>query len=229
MITTQTLTFLADLSLNNHKEWFDQNRKRYETARKNFFEVIGQILQGLETFDEAIAAAALDPKKTVMRINRDIRFSKDKTPYNSHFFTYMSPGGMKGPHAGYYFSVSAGECFYGGGLYAPDSPLLANMRRAIDLHFSEWKSIVEDPALQSTYGEILSNGVLSRPPKDYDKDNPAIEWLKRKGFYTSKTIDPEELLKADFVEKMTQDLRIVHPLVQFINRAVAPHEVDSDN
>ncbi|HAA16637.1 MAG TPA: TIGR02453 family protein, partial [Cytophagales bacterium] len=167
MIQESTLHFLTDLQENNHKEWFDANRKRYDAAKKNFLAVTTELLEGLAKQDEAIAQADLDPKKTLTRINRDIRFSKDKTPYNAHFFTTLSAGGKKSPMAGYYLRVSPDESFHGGGVYMPDNAVLGKIRQEIDYHVEEWKAIVEGPELTTHYGALQTNGALSRPPKGY--------------------------------------------------------------
>ncbi len=220
MITSETLAFLSDLSLNNHKDWFDENRKRYEAAKKNFLDLSAALIREIEQFDEGLAAASLDPKKTMMRINRDIRFSKDKTPYNSHFFTSLSAGGKSGPLAGYYLSVSPRESFLGAGLYMPDNETLNHIRPQIELHYNEWCSIVEDPELKTTFGEVKSNEILSRPPKGFDAESPAIEWLKRKGYYLIKPLSVEELQDPNLAVQVASDLRSGHRLVQFINQAL---------
>jgi len=222
MIASETLAFLSELRENNHKDWFDENRKRYETAKKNFIALTEALIREVEVFDEELAAATLEPKKTMMRINRDIRFSNDKTPYNTHFFTYLSAGGKKGPLAGYYLSVSPQESFYGAGLYMPSNQILNQVRPQIELHYEEWLSIVEGNALKDTFGEVQSNEVLSRPPKGFDKDSPAIEWLKRKGYFLSKPLSTEALQTPELAAQVAQDLRVAHPLVQFINRALQP-------
>ena len=113
MINQESIDFLYELRENNSKEWFDANRKRYEQTRNNIIEVNQAIIKGIESYDEGVAQTQLDPKKTMMRINRDIRFSKDKTPYNSHLFTSINEGGKKDPSAGYFFSLDPGKSFYG--------------------------------------------------------------------------------------------------------------------
>ncbi len=95
MIEKETLQFLSDLKENNSKEWMDANKNAYEAAKKNFIAFTREVIDGIGAADEAIGCSELDPKKTIRRINRDIRYSNDKTPYNSHFFTYINRGGRR--------------------------------------------------------------------------------------------------------------------------------------
>ncbi|MEL6558141.1 MAG: DUF2461 domain-containing protein [Bacteroidota bacterium] len=218
MIRQESIEFLYDLRANNSKEWFDQNRERYQKTRTNFIDVSQAIINSIEAFDEKIAETQLDPKKTMMRINRDIRFSKDKTPYNSHLFTYINEGGKKTPTAGYFFSFDPGQSFYGAGAYKPPTDILNQMRQEIDYNPEEWKELVSSDNLKSRFGEIISTEQLSRPPKGYDKAHPLLDWIKRKDFYVKKSISDEELLDGKIVEKITEDLKATSSLVNFLNR-----------
>lgn len=220
MIQKETIEFLQDLHQHNVKTWFDENRKRYERARTNFLDVTTQLIVGIEAFDEAIASTSLDPKKTLMRINRDIRFSKDKSPYNPRFFTTIGQGGKSAPFAGYYFNLAPGESFYGGGLYMPDNKILQPVRTAIEYRLSEWEEIVHAPQLSAAFGSVLSNGELKRPPKGFDKESPALAWIKWKGFYTKKDLSDADLIQPDFVETMIRDLQALYPLISFLNESI---------
>ncbi len=220
MIKKQTLSFLINLKNNNHKTWFDAHRKEYQEARTNFLEVISQLIDGLSEFDEDVAMSHLDPKKCIMRINRDIRFSKDKTPYKTNFFTFLNKDGKKSPFGGYYLSVDAEESFCGGGIYMPEASILSNIRQEIDYQFEEWQEIVGDKQLIAHYQEVKPSVKLTRPPKGYDKDNPAIEWIKCKGYYTQKMLNPSDLHAPDFVEQVLEAFRAVKPLIDFINRGI---------
>ena len=118
MINQNTLDFLKKLEKNNNKEWFHSHKAEYQEARGNFLEVTQRLINEIGQFDEEIKYSELESKKCVMRINRDIRFSKDKSPYKTNFFAFINPGGKKNPTAGYYFSLKpGGESFIGGGVY----------------------------------------------------------------------------------------------------------------
>lgn len=220
MIQTATIEFLRDLKQHNVKTWFDENRKRYESARTNFLEANERLIQGVESFDEGIAIASLEPKKTIMRINRDIRFSKDKSPYNPRFFTYLGQGGKSAPFAGYYLQIAPDESFYGGGLFMPDNKILLRVRSGIEANLSAWEKIVQDDHWKHVYGELLSNGKLTRPPKGFDKDSPALEWIKWKGFYVSKELTDEEATREDVIEQIVENLQVLRPLVAFLNESI---------
>ena len=218
MIKRDTLTFFEHLAANNSKAWFDENRKRYEEAKANFIEVNQQIINGLAVLDDGIAQAQLEAKKTMTRINRDIRFSKDKSPYNTFFFSMMAKSGRKGPHVGYYLSIAYEGSFLGAGLYKPDGPTLNKVRQEIDYNLEEWEDIVNDRKLLTTFGEVQTTGRLTRPPKGFEKDNPALEWLKMKDYHVKCALSNEEVLSNDFAQKAVERLGHAKPLNEFINR-----------
>jgi uncharacterized protein (TIGR02453 family) len=220
MIAKSTIVFLKNLRENNHKEWFDDHKKDYQQARTNFLDFVNQLIMGIAEFDREIAQSNLDPKKTIMRINRDIRFSKDKTPYKTNFFTFINKAGKKSPFGGYYFSLSPEDSFYGGGIYMPENSILNKIRQEIDYQLNEWKGIVDHPDLTRHFGEVKASGKLSRPPKGYDKENPAIEWIKYKGYYTQKMLQEPELLDPQLLPGTLEAYRSVKPLVDFINRGI---------
>lgn len=220
MINKDTLSFLSNLKRNNHKTWFDENRKTYQEARTNFLDVIGQLIKGLSELDHDIAMSNLEPKRCIMRINRDIRFSKDKTPYKTNLFTYINRGGKKSSFAGYYLSIDSDGSFYGGGIYMPEAAVLSKIRQEIDYQFEEWNGIVQNIDLVAKYGEVKPSGQLVRPPKGYEKDNPAIEWIKYKGYYTQRMLAPNDVLNNGFVNEVLAGFKVVKPVIDFINRAI---------
>lgn len=220
MISPTTLTFLTDLKANNHKPWFEEHRKTYEAARTNVLQVVQQLIDELSEMDPAIEAAQLEAKQCMMRIYRDVRFFKDKSPYKTNFFAYMSQGGRKGPYAGYYLSVAPEEAFCGGGMYRPDHQTLGKVRAHIDRNLSAWEQIVTAPTLVDTYGNVKPSGQLKRPPKGYSADHPAVEWLKFKGFYTQKMLSAQQLQAEGMAQQVMAAFRKARPLVDFINEAL---------
>lgn len=220
MINKQTIEFLSNLKANNHKAWFEANKPIYQEAQKNFLEFTQTLIDGLAAMDKGIGNSHLEPKKCVMRIYRDVRFSKDKTPYKSNFFVFMNKGGKKSPTAGYYFNLEPGASFFGGGIYRPESKVLANIRQEIHFNFPEWQKVAEHKKLLDFYGEIKASVKLSRPPKGYEKDDPAIGWLKYKGFFTQKHLSDEEVLNDQLLDKILSGYKAVKPLVDFINGSI---------
>lgn len=221
MIHKDTLSFLSDLEKNNHKEWFDANKARYQAARSNFLENVQMLIDGIGSFDEEILHAHLDPKKCIMRINRDIRFSNDKRPYKSNFFAFINRDGKKSPFGGYYLSIQPGESFFGTGIYMPPNPELHKIRQEIDYNLEEWDSMVESTGFKNALGEVKPSGELKRPPKGYAEDNPAIQWLKYKGYYTQVMLSDKELNSESFIANTISAMQKGKGFVHFINRAIA--------
>ncbi len=220
MIAQTTLDFLEALKANNNKPWFDDNRPTYQKARTNFLAVVQQLINALGQVDPGIAAAGLEAKQCIMRINRDIRFSKDKTPYKTNLFAFFSQGGKKSAYAGYYFNLEPGAHFIGGGVYMPEAAVLNKIRQEIDYNWAEWQGIAQNATLLQHYPEgIKPSGQLSRPPKGYDKQNPALEYLKYKGYYTQHNLTDAHVLAGSFLQQATETYHAVRPLVAFINRS----------
>ncbi|NTU53518.1 MAG: DUF2461 domain-containing protein [Chlorobiaceae bacterium] len=221
MITENTLLFLRDLKRNNTRDWFEAHRQLYEEAYGDFFDTVTRMVSAISSFDAELDAARPDPKSCIMRIYRDVRFSSDKTPYKTGFFAFISKGGRKGPYAGYYLHLEPGSSFLGGGLYLPEAPVLARTRQAIDSRFAEWSTIVSTPGLMDQFPEgVRPSGATKRPPKGYDDANPAIAYLRYKGYYTQRFFSDAELLDAGFLPRVAESCRAVMPMVQFLNEAI---------
>ena len=222
MITDTTLAFLRELKSNNERVWFTEHKSEYQQAYSEMLDTVLQLLVAISGFDRDIALSGLEPKNCMMRINRDIRFSKDKSPYKTNFFAFISKGGRKGPFGGYYVHIEPGATFAGGGIYMPEPTVLEQLRREIDDHFAEWQSISAQKEFSSQFPEgILPSGKLVRPPKGYESSNPAIEYLKFKGYYTQRFFADHEVTEPGFVAELAKTFRAVNPLVQFLNRALS--------
>ncbi len=221
MITDATLAFLRDLKSNNNRLWFGEHKSESLQSYGYMLETVVQLLEAITTFDSDIAASHLDPKSCIMRINRDIRFSKDKSPYKTNVFAFINKGGKKSPWGGYYLHLEPGESFAGGGIYMPEPAVLEQTRREIDAHFGEWQTIIAEKMFISQFPEgVLPSGTLVRPPKGYESTNPAVEYLKFKGYYTQRFFSDDEVTDPGFVAEIVQTFRAVTPLVHFLNRAL---------
>ena len=220
MLQASTLKFLRDLKKNNNREWFETNRKKYETAKADFEALVASVLEKMSKTNDTIAH--LTPKECVFRINRDVRFSKDKSPYKTNMAMYISKGGKKVMNAGYYFHGEPGVAFVGGGVWMPMSPELKKIRQEIDYNWDEFKSIIESKKFKAAFGDLERepDAVLSRPPKGYDDENPAIKYLKLKSFIASAKISEEDLLSKDLAKKIVTHFETMRPLVDFLNRAL---------
>ncbi|MBC3785162.1 DUF2461 domain-containing protein [Spirosoma utsteinense] len=222
MLQPSTLTFLSDLKANNNKPWFDANRLVYEAARNNFIDLVARLLEGINTIDPAISETALQAKSCIFRINRDVRFSTDKSPYKSYFGAWFNAGGKQSPTAGYYLDLRPGGSFVAGGLYMPDAAILATIRQEIDYNLANFEQILTQPAFVKQLGELNRDEVLQRPPKGYDASNPAIEYLKLKSFTASRQLPDSALTKPDLVKQILTTFSSLQPLITYLNTAVVP-------
>lgn len=220
MFQPTTLKFLKDLKKNNNKEWFEKNRKIYEAAKADYLNFVANIIKELQKKDASITG--LDAKQCVFRINRDVRFSKDKSPYKSNMGASFNKGGKKVMNAGYYFHLEPGACFIAGGLWMPMPPKLKKIRQEIDYNFNEFKHIINNKKFKTTFKDLSRNKeyVLSRPPKDYEITNPAVEYLKLKSFIVSVKINDEDLLQKNFIKKVITVFETMCPLIYFLNKAI---------
>lgn len=220
MLHAQTLTFLTDLKANNNKPWFDENRKAYDAAKADFLTLTAVLIAGLEATDPAIGASQLQPKSCIFRINRDVRFSADKSPYKSNFGAWFNAGGKKSPSAGYYLNLEPGGSFVAGGMYMPEPDTLARIRQEIDYDFPGFEALMTHPDFQKHYSGLSRENALSRPPKGYDAHNPAVEYLKLKSFTTSYPLPDKTLTSAKLTGTVLDAFTGLQPLVAFLNKAL---------
>ncbi len=220
MISSPTLAFLKALKKNNNKAWFDEHRENYNAAKYNFEEFVVLLLQKMIEFDEDMKE--LIPKNCTFRINRDVRFSKNKTPYKINLSASFNRGGKKSMYGGYYFHLQPGNNnFVGGGLWRPEPADLKKLRQEIDYCFPEFKKIIGAPAFKKHYGglEKDENQMLLNIPKGYDKENPAADYLRMKNFIATKNLSDDDVLSPRSVDEVIQSFKALMPLVKFINRA----------
>ena len=219
MLHSSTIKFLKDLQKNNSKPWFDEHRKIYEAAKADFQTMAGQLIPVIGAFDEPIGT--LQVKDCTFRINRDVRFSKNKSPYKNNMAAYFSRGGKKATVAGYYFHCEPGKSYAAGGFYSPMPPELLKIRQEIDYNFVEWKKMIASKLFKK-YFPTGVDGIesLVRPPKGYDENNPAIHYLKMKHFIVSKPFSDEELQNKNLVKDVAKVFETIKPMIDFLNRAV---------
>jgi uncharacterized protein (TIGR02453 family) len=220
MLVPQTLKFLKQLKKNNNKSWFDTHRTQYEAGRIDFSNFIQLLVDAVQKTDTTVTG--LTAKDCLFRINRDIRFSRDKTPYKSNFGASIKRGGRKSVFAGYYFHCSPGSSFAGGGLWIPDAADLKKLRQEIDYNWDEFRAILKEKNFKNIYGDLYQGDdvKLATMPKGYEKDNPAAGYLKLKSFIAETKIADEELLHASLHKKTVTAFRALQPLLGFINRAL---------
>jgi uncharacterized protein (TIGR02453 family) len=221
MIHPNTLKFLKDLNQNNNKPWFDDNKAAYEFAKNDFLEFVKEIITGIEKFDKSFQMSNLDAKKCINRIFRDVRFSKDKTPYKTTMFAMINIEGRKSQKASYYLQIQPGNSFAGGGAYMPMAPELKKFRDEIDYNFKEWEGIVKNENFLKFYQRgVQSYESLIRSPKDYDPDSQAIEYLKMKGFHATSELTDQTLTFEKAINTILVNFKIINPMLDFLNRGL---------
>ncbi len=219
MISSSSLTFLKTLKKNNNKVWFDKNREKYLAAKSDFEVVVSLLLQKLVLFDEDIKE--LSPKNCTFRINRDIRFSKNKTPYKINLSASFNRGGKKSVYAGYYFHLQPGNSFVGGGLWMPEPEGLKKLRQEIDYCFPEFQKIITSRGFKKHYGELEKDPkqMLVNVPKGFEKENQAADYLRLKNFIATKNLSDADVLSPNLINEVIQSFKALMPLIKFINRA----------
>ena len=220
MLEPQILKFLSQLKKNNNKPWFDAHRSQYEASKIDFSNFIQLVIDDLQRSDTTITG--LTSRDCMFRINRDVRFSKDKSPYKNNFGAIIKPGGRKSIYAGYYFHCAPGNSFVGGGLWMPEVAELKKLRQEIDYNWDDFKSILKEKNFKKIYADLYQGNdiKLSSVPKGYEKENPAIEYLKLKCFIGEATLADEELTKSSLHKKTVTAFKVLQPLLKFINQSL---------
>lgn len=217
MLNKDILIFLAELKQNNSKEWFDTNRDRYQGLRKNFTDFLFSLIQALHEMDPSIGVP--EPKDCVFRINRDIRFSHDKTPYKTNFGAYIANGGRKSKFAGYYLNLEPESCFAAGGFYMPDKDQLKAIREEISYQPEVLRKIINSREFKKQFGS-LSDDRLKVAPMGYDKNDPDIDLLRYKSFSVSAGISDDLITEKVLIPKLTEIFKTLKPLNGFLNKAL---------
>ncbi|HLF45957.1 MAG TPA: DUF2461 domain-containing protein [Chitinophagaceae bacterium] len=222
MLQTSTIRFLKDLKKNNNKPWFDKNRKRYEEAKADFLQFIQAVIDAYSKKDKTLIG--IKAKDCIFRINRDVRFSKDKSPYKTNFGASINKDGRKAfSSAGYYFHMEPGQVFLGGGIYQPPPAELSKVRQEVDYCYDEFKKIIAAKKFKAVFGDLDKSKefLLSRVPKGYATDNPAAAYLKLKSYLAITELNDQDLVSKNLLKKTTAVFEALKPLIDFINRALA--------
>lgn len=212
----EIMQFLSELRDNNSRDWFHVNRARYESCRDAYLETVDAIIAGICSFDPRLAG--LGSKDCLFRINRDIRFSKDKSPYKTHFGAYMARGGRKSPDAGYYMHVSPDEVFIAAGAYSPQKENLKVIRQEIMYRPQRYVEITE--ALREGGYVPMTDERLKTAPKDFPKDSPYIDLVRDKHYIFSIVLEESEIRSPELQAVVISHFKKMHPYVEFLNHAM---------
>lgn len=213
------LSFLEDLARNNNRDWFNDNKKAYQDALDTFREFIETILVGVSKTDPSVGS--LEAKDTIFRIYKDVRFSKDKTPYKTHFGGWMAKGGRKSTDAGYYFHLEPGNTFMAAGVWMPPKEQLTLIRQEIMYNPSEYFKIINDPLISKAYERGGKEDMLKKGPAGFPKDFEFMEEIKYKHYIFSKNYENKDVIKTGFAEKVTHDYTGLYPLVAYLNHSMS--------
>lgn len=222
MHTRDLIQFLAELSENNNRAWFVMNKPRYDILRAEFLELVTKLIADTSKFDPAVAGC--DPKKTLFRINRDMRFSRDKRPYKTTFSAAITESGLKKPSQGggpaYYFHVDAnGTLLVAGGEYLPPPDRLRAIRQHVIADAAGFGKVLKNKKLKETFGDLQDEGRLTRPPKGFDADAPHIEYIKMKSFIVWKESSLKKKIPADLGKEVVTGFKDAYPLVAWLRQA----------
>jgi len=218
MLSKNLLQFLSNLKENNYKEWFHENKPAYQILRKEFEQFVALTIADISQFDTSVKN--IEPKKCIFRINRDIRFSNDKSPYKSNFGAYIVPGGKKAGNAGYYIHIEPGNCFIAGGIYAPPADRLKAVRTEIYENADEFKKVMNNKIFKKHFKELYSDDKLKTAPKGFPKDFEHIDLLRYKHYIVSKNISDDIVTSGKFEDEIHETFKAAYPLNSFINEAI---------
>jgi uncharacterized protein (TIGR02453 family) len=219
MLQKSTQEFLIELNENNHKTWFDENRKKYEAAKQDFELFISEVLISCTPIIPELEGRKA--KDCIFRIFKDVRFSKDKVPYKNNFGAAFGKGDKKAIGGGFYIHFQPGNHnFVGGGIWMPEANTLKASRQEIDYSFADFKGIIHKPSFRKMFGDLDQSEKLKKCPKDYSDDNPALEYLKLKSFTVGTALSDKEMMGKDAVSKITAIVKEMKPFIDFLDKAV---------
>ncbi|WP_294283678.1 DUF2461 domain-containing protein [uncultured Chryseobacterium sp.] len=206
--------FLNALILNNNREWFTENKHLYVESQQNVVAFLEDLIKEMSGFDEDLAK--LDAKKSLFRIYRDTRFSKDKIPYKSNFGASlgMGKGSQKG---GYYLHLELGKSFIAGGIYMPEASVLRELRKEISLYAEDFLAVINNKEFKKYFPELDQEGKLKKIPQGFEKDDPMAEYLKLKNFIVVYNLKDEEISDKNAVKNLTGIFKLMKPLNDFLN------------
>lgn len=224
MISPKILQFLKDIKENNNREWFHDNKAYYEEYKKEYSKLIQEFLDEMIPMDDSLRH--LEVKNCSFRIARDIRFSKDKTPYKTHAGIWLSGGTKNTNLPGYYIHIEEGKSFIGGGVWWPDNTDLKKIRKEIAYFTEDLEEVLQNKNFKKEFGDFERNesNSLKTSPKDYEKNHPAIEYLKLKSFTAGQNLEDKILKDKDFVKNISQKLITLKPLNEFLTRALTTED-----
>ncbi|MEP7169363.1 MAG: DUF2461 domain-containing protein [Bacteroidota bacterium] len=209
-IKKESINFLKTLSKNNNRDWFNKHKENYLEAHNNMVAFADALLIEMNKHDNIETTSG---KKSLFRIYKDVRFSKDKTPYNIHWSGSFKRA-TKQLRGGYYFHIKPGNTFLAGGFWGPEPNDIKRIRQDIELNYKDWKKLLANKTLVKTFGKLIGHQV-STAPRGYAKDHPAIDLLRHKQFILKHDFADKEACNPDFVFKANDVFKKMRPFFNF--------------
>lgn len=208
-LSSDTFQFLNRLAENNTREWFADNKPEFDTIQKDVKQFYKAIQEKLEVHDEI-------EKHKFFRIYRDVRFSKDKTPYKTHFAGSFSRNGAH-LRGGYYLRLKPGESFLAGGFWEPNKEDLFRIRKEIEIDASEFRDILADAEFQKYFGDKFEGDELKTAPKGFDKTHPDIDLIRKKGYIAIRNFTDKEVLSSNFINEIDVSYKALRPFFDLMS------------
>jgi len=214
-IKKDSLDFLTDLAKNNNREWFNLHKERYLEAQQNIIDFADALLAEMNKHDRIETPSG---KKSLFRIYKDVRFSKDKTPYNNHWSASFKRATNR-LRGGYYFRIEPGNSGLVGGFWGPSPDDMKRIRQDIDANYPAWRDLLGDQTIIETFGSLYGEQ-LGSAPRGYEKDHPAIDLLRYKQFMLKHVFSDEEVMSPDFVFRMNEVFKKMRPYLDFMSEVL---------
>ncbi len=214
-IKKESLDFLKALAKNNDRDWFNERKDKYIIAHENLIAFADVLLNEMNKHDKI---ETISGKKSLHRIYRDVRFSKDKTPYNSHWGGSFKRA-TKQLRGGYYYHIEPGNTFLAGGFWGPESDDLKRIRQDIEYNYKDWRKLFADKVLGKTFGKLMGEQISSAP-RGYAKDHPAIDLLRYKQFILKYKFTDKEVISPDFAYKVNDVFKKMRPFLNHMSEVL---------
>lgn len=211
-IASETLAFLNKLADNNNKEWFAENKPTYEIALENMVNVVADVIALMQSHDQLEAKSA---KRSLYRIYNDVRFHKNKPPYNPRF-AFGFQRATKYLRGGYYVHIQPENSFLGLGFFNPNPEDLKTIRTDISINFEDWNAILNEPVFKQTFGTIQGDAVATAP-KGFAKDHPAIDLLRHKSFVFRRNFSDAEVTGNEFAAEVSYSFQTARPFLDYMS------------
>ena len=219
MITSKVFSFLNDLKENNNRSWFNENKARYEEAQAEMIAFAESLLEQMGQYDELVPMTA---KQSLFRIYRDVRFSKNKTPYKLSLSGRMKRA-TEQLRGGMYYHIEPKGSFVAGGFWAPNSKDLKHIRQKLELDAAPLRAIISDKTFKQFFGELQGEKVKTAP-RGFSIDHPNIEFIRMKQFLVSRSFTDEEVLSDDFLDQLVLTFRQMRPFFDYMSEVLTTDE-----